>query len=70
MISSNQIKEAITQFTKPILEFWDMLELSYAGVGELQSYRNFNDFLKKKDILWKLLYLKMEIYCLALHIEE
>ena len=30
---------------------WDMLEKSYENIGGLQSYRDYNDFKKKKHIL-------------------
>lgn len=39
------------EFNNWAKEVWDMLELSYSDIGGLQSYRDFNDFLKKKHII-------------------
>ena len=39
------------EFNKWADKVWDMLELSYADVGGLQSYRDFNDFVKKRHII-------------------
>ena len=38
-------------FKKWAKQVWDMLNSSYADVGGLQSYRDFNDFIKKKHII-------------------
>lgn len=40
-----------TNFNKWAEKVWNMLELSYADIGGLQSYRDFNDFSKKRHII-------------------